>query len=264
MFLLQAVIFAGSLLLEAQGFLLPRTHPSTVPLAVSSSFPFLLTNTASRGRLANSSLQLASQQVEEDVCDIANGDYNLLVEEMAESVDLTRETTRVESLSSYVVVSCLTATASFNTIQQLALDPDPTSDVLFLHMSGLVISALSTLAGIYSTVVFSLCTAYGLASLGMGRDNLYDKFMEDSQSLRYKGFQSYLLSLGLFLVELTVVTSERLTPMIRYPFLFSFTILTIVAVRDWNKIVDLARAIFAPTVQTGPRKGNNNDSSSQR
>jgi hypothetical protein len=93
--------------------------------------------------------------------DYATDNLNILVEEVAESVDLSREITRLDSLNSYTIVSCLTATASFSTIESLSLS-DPALDVKILHSATIMVSSLAAFSGIYSTVVFSLCSAVSL------------------------------------------------------------------------------------------------------
>lgn len=85
---------------------------------------------------------------------------SILVDEMAESLDLTRETHRLESLSSYIVVSALTATASFASLQNLSFPRDTVVTFLAYNL-GIAASCLSAISGMYATVVFSLCSTVG-------------------------------------------------------------------------------------------------------
>jgi hypothetical protein len=94
-----------------------------------------------------------------------NEDYATLVEEMAESIDLTRENAKLDSLNSYLLVSCLTATASFDIVKDLQLEDLAAADVRIIHSLAIVTASLGTLAGIYATVVFSLCSTVSQETL---------------------------------------------------------------------------------------------------
>ena len=94
-------------------------------------------------------------------------DVSLLVEEMGEAVDLSRENARMDSLNSYIVVSVLTATASFSTVETLDLT-QAGFDLALIHYGAIVMSVLSSLTGIYATVVFSLCSAVSWIRINAG------------------------------------------------------------------------------------------------
>ncbi len=87
-----------------------------------------------------------------------NEDYATLVEEMAESIDLTRENARLDSLDSYLLVSCLTATSLFATVRGLKVEDFATVDVRIIHSLAIVAASLGSLAGIYATVIVLLCS----------------------------------------------------------------------------------------------------------
>lgn len=86
-------------------------------------------------------------------------DYEFLLDEMAESIDLTRENAKLDSVSAYVVVSILTATSCFGTVENYVTTYKSISfwDEV-LHVSSLITASVGALTGIYSTVVFSLCS----------------------------------------------------------------------------------------------------------
>jgi hypothetical protein len=96
----------------------------------------------------------------EDECDIPDRDedFRILVEEMAESIDLTREMARMDSFNNYIIVSCLTATASYSTIKSVELT-EFSLDMKILYYSAIFLSAMASLSGIHATVIFSLCGA---------------------------------------------------------------------------------------------------------
>ena len=72
-----------------------------------------------------------------------------------------------------------------------------------------VLAGLSTLFGLYATVVFSLTTLYGKAALGVERDREYDLFIRKTVRSRVHGFRCYILSLGTFALEAFLVLIER-------------------------------------------------------
>lgn len=86
-------------------------------------------------------------------------EYARLAGGMAESVDLTRENAKLDSLGSYLVVSCLVSTTAFNTVEGLSAlvgSSIPTELVVF-HDLAMVVASIVTFMGIYATVIFSLC-----------------------------------------------------------------------------------------------------------
>lgn len=92
-------------------------------------------------------------------------DYDRLVGGLAESNDLTRENARLDSLSSYLIVSCLTGTASYATIESLRLESTATDVHVFYNLA-MVAASLGALSGIYATVVFSLCATVSVVCNG--------------------------------------------------------------------------------------------------
>ena len=106
--------------------------------------------------VAENGTSIASGPKDEE-CPMDN-DYDVLIDEMAESIDLTRENAKLDSVSSYVVVSILTATSCFGTVGNFATTQSIDLFQDSLHFSVVLTASIGALSGIYSTVVFSLCS----------------------------------------------------------------------------------------------------------
>jgi hypothetical protein len=72
--------------------------------------------------------------------------------------------------------------------------------------------------------------------------------MKNTGELLSKGFRAYVVSLGLFLVELVLISSEHMEADIRHPFLCAASLLAGFMFKDWTEIVDLAGPIFSNTM----------------
>ncbi|KAL7564308.1 hypothetical protein ACA910_007161 [Epithemia clementina (nom. ined.)] len=127
-------------------------------------------------------------------------------------LDLEREKTRLESLESYVLVSILTASASFAVLDAA---PDP----FLAGGSGSLVSTLtvfaaglSSLCGLHATVVFSLCVLYGKTALGRYHDDAYQAFLQRVAPQRVRGFTTFAASLLLFAVETALLLYQHAPP----------------------------------------------------
>jgi len=89
-------------------------------------------------------------------CD-PEGGYKSLVEEIAESIDVARETARLDGLSAYIVVSGLTCASSLSVCLGFIGFSHTTLEATILDCITVLSASLSGITGIYSTVVFSLC-----------------------------------------------------------------------------------------------------------
>lgn len=162
-------------------------------------------------------------------------------------------------MDSYVLVSTLTASMSFGAL--LGFSPIYENGVLpatmmtnpimkFIYQAIVVlippVSGISSLCGLYATLVFSLTILYGKSALGAERDREYDKLIRKTVRARVHGARSFLLSLGLFAVEAFLVLVERT---------FNRLWCTVSAVgvsgfimyhlyRDWRLLYDTAESIF--------------------
>lgn len=167
---------------------------------------------------------------------------------------------RVDSFDSYIVVSVLTATASFAAL--LDDSPEPGSKSLhsgIAHDFAIFICAICSLSGIYSTVVFSFSSIYGRAAVGNGKIEVLDTFLKETGPLRYKAFQMYLLSLVLFIALLIFAAVDKIGERLQIPLVGTLVFLSVWSYRDWMRIIVAAGPIFAPspsppkTIETSPK-----------
>jgi len=165
---------------------------------------------------------------------------------------------QLDSFDSYIVVSVLTATASFEALFEGAsedgteIEHTPFSSVM--HALFVVLCSISSLSGIYATVVFSFCSIYGRTAVGAGRYTVYKEFLHATGVIRHRAFLMYLLSLISFLALLVATATERIEKKYRYPFCATFLVLSIFSYRDWNHILKCAGPIFAPEKGTGEKE----------
>ena len=162
---------------------------------------------------------------------------------------------RLDSFDSYIVVSVLTATASFAAL----LDDKPEGDKSltqhpYARNAAIVLCAICSLSGIYSTVVFSFSSIYGRTAVGIGKMEAYKTFLQETGPLRYKAFCMYLLSLVLFIVLLVIAAADKIDESLQLPFLTFLTIMSANVYRDWSKIIISAGKIFAAPPENEKRK----------
>mmetsp|Transcript_20169 Transcript_20169/g.32525 ORF Transcript_20169/g.32525 Transcript_20169/m.32525 type:complete len:308 (-) Transcript_20169:162-1085(-) len=179
-------------------------------------------------------------------CDSSNQDYAKLADEFAESIDISREAARMDSFDSYITVSVLTATASFNCLQGLNLPAGADFGCVILYNLTSLIATACCLAGIYSTVVFSFSSIYGRTAVGLGRDTVYEEFLAKTGDLRRKGFEAYGFSLILLLSEILLVSAEHLDNHLLWPVLLVGSCFATLFMGDWKQMVELAGPIFSP------------------
>ena len=97
-------------------------------------------------------------------CTIIDDELEEELKKLGDLEPLERQLIRLEGLEPYVLVSVLTATASYSTITSEDFIVD---GVIDWTGAGLLASALgSTLCGLYSTIIFSLSILYGKTALG--------------------------------------------------------------------------------------------------
>lgn len=160
---------------------------------------------------------------------------------------------RLDAFDSYIVVSVLTATASFAAIiDDSSSDNNGSTETTITetttHLArnlAILISATCSLSGIYATVVFSFSSIYGRTAVALGRFEAYQTFLQQTASLRKKAFYAYLMSLVLFIVLLIVTATDKMEDRFKVPFLMFLVGLSGLVYRDWSQIVVAAGAIFA-------------------
>lgn len=89
----------------------------------------------------------------EDDLDSPTRVYNGADYQIIEVDDVPRELTRIDSLSSYIIVSSLTAASSV----QVCVNISNRQEMGIFNVSTLAVATLSALTGVYSSVIFSLC-----------------------------------------------------------------------------------------------------------
>lgn len=167
-----------------------------------------------------------------------------------EAIDIERKKTKMESFDCYILVSVLTATASFSTLQDFTRLDD--SGKSFYCQVLLVITqiaaGLSTICGLYATVVFSLTVLYAKSALGLNRDATYTYFLKETGMVRVRGFRAFSTSLLAFALEAALVTFLRVPAFARFPVLIVIVVLLRFLGNDWLLIVDTASAIYTGNI----------------
>ena len=179
-----------------------------------------------------------------------------VTEEEALLLDLERGKTRLESFESYVLVSILTASASFSVLQSAessVLWSDTSSSRLCVDtsdwISTLIIFAagLSTICGLHATVVFSLCVLYGKTALGRYSDNAYHRLLDTVTIQRVRGFNTFSASLLLFAVETGLLLYQHAPPRWQGMAFFIATSSTMTILLDFRAVLLAAsQHIFQP------------------
>ena len=169
-------------------------------------------------------------------------------------MDLEREKTKMESFDCYILVSVLTATASFSTLQAF----EPLDDVRdsWINHSLLILTqisaGMSTICGLYATVVFSLTVLYAKSAIGMNRDHMYQYFLKQTAVVRVRGFRAFSASLLSFALEAGLVTFLRIPAIARLPVLVCVMALLHYICRDWQLIVETATVIYTGKIPLAP------------
>jgi len=188
--------------------------------------------------------ELYDEEFDEDYCEEDDGDS---VREIDSEPSKPFAEPRLDSFDSYIVVSVLTATASFAAL----LDDNPegakslTQKPLARNVA-ILICAICSLSGIYSTVVFSFSSIYGRTAIGMGNHRACESFLEATASTRKKAFYSYLTSLVLFIVLLIIAAMDKIDPQLEAPLGVVLVGVSALVYRDWGHIVRAAGVIFVP------------------
>lgn len=170
-------------------------------------------------------------------------------------LDLERERSKMESFESYVLISVLTATASFSTLQELVphkgIGSMSTLNVLVQLSAG-----ISTLCGLYATVIFSLTVLYAKAAIGLNRDKIYKYFLQQTTTIRIRGFRAFSMSVICFAVEACLLTLLSVPKEIRSLTSVMVVGLLLFICSDWLCIIDTANAIYVGEVPQQDKKKN--------
>uniref|UniRef100_A0A7S4ALL7 Calmodulin n=1 Tax=Pseudo-nitzschia australis TaxID=44445 RepID=A0A7S4ALL7_9STRA len=166
---------------------------------------------------------------------------------------LDRRTMRLSGFDPYILVSVLTAGASFDVIN----GHHPEWDVLgskssllalttqdWLMSAILVTAGASTVMGIYAAVVFSLTVLYGRTALGMNADQKYDRFLERTGLQRYRGFRAFSGSLGLFCLLVIFELFKKSAGVFRLPIVVASVAILYFGKQEYDTIIEAAGPIF--------------------
>jgi len=175
-------------------------------------------------------------------CAVDNDDFSRLIQS---EIDLAREQTRMESFEEYVLISVLTASASFGVLTSSNSGSEQ-------HMSTLAIlsAGMSALCGLHATVVFSLSALYGKSCIGRNQDEHYQYLLDTLIEQRKRAFLSFSLSLLLFSMEIGLLLYEAVPPSFQPLTLITAGGMLYMIVADWAFIVDKAKVIYTSEVPT--------------
>ena len=190
-----------------------------------------------------------------------------LVEELEETLGelepLERQELRLGGFEPYILVSVLTAQASFEEISDIEISWDKifkTSSFLDLsgeswYSIGILLSAAgATITGIYATVVFSLTILYGKTALGMDRDDDYYSFMDGTGLQRFRAFQAFTYSLFLFSISVLLEVTMRCPEIARLPVAAASAAFLYFGKTEYDAIMKAAAPMFAPKQAAAPKK----------
>ena len=168
---------------------------------------------------------------------------------------LERQELRLGGFEPYILVAVLTAQASFEEIADLEVDWKGFIDIASIqdfwnadwYTVGVLISAgLSTVAGIYATVVFSLTILYGKTALGMDRDDDYYSFMDNTGLQRFRAFQAFTYGLFTFSISVLLEICTKCPELLRFPCAFVSGLSLVYAKKEYDVIMAAAAPMFAP------------------
>jgi len=177
-------------------------------------------------------------------CSILDAEVDAGLKKLGDLEPLERQLIRLDGFEPYILVSILTASASYQTYTNLEMASSPGAALdapealLFLSCFG------SILCGLYSTLVFSLTVLYGKTALGMDREATYVYFLEQTTAKRERGYQAFILSLASFGINILVLgvntLPDKFTPL---GSVVAFGIF-IFSVTEWMEITNAATPIF--------------------
>jgi uncharacterized membrane protein len=177
---------------------------------------------------------------------------------------IARTSVRLDGLEVYAVVSALTCATLYQCFESFNCDDfgrlyqeghyiELFGDIVFLFSS-----ATGVLAGLHSTLVFSLITIYGRTAIGMGRDEAFEIFFKKTSLVRFRGFRAFLWSLYAYLVQVGIVITSKVPQRAMAVFFVAIVFLLYQVYRDTDYIITIAGGLFAPpkpaTVTTNKQK----------
>ena len=113
-----------------------------------------------------------------------------------------------------------------------------------IRFAFLVCGTAASLGGIYSTIMFALCSLYGKTALGLGRDRMYEHFMKVTGPQRFRAFNSFTTSLMLFCIQVVMLFALKSPSQFRIPATIAASVVIYVGRRDCNGLMAAATPIF--------------------
>ena len=117
------------------------------------------------------------------------------------AMDLTRVRIRLEGLHAYGVVSTLMLNASLRLFSSAPKPRTPVKGETINNIARVLFTisiGASVLAGVYTTVVFSMLGLYCKSAIGMGKDEACLQFMAATENMRKSAFDTFLIALVSF------------------------------------------------------------------
>ena len=161
--------------------------------------------------------------------------------------DFFRQSTRIAAWDEYVLVSILCTSICYGALTTFTLNDDHKG--IFLYESVLktiiqIVAGTGVLAGLYSTMVFSLSILYGKTALGLERDVQYDEYLDDTADIRSTAFLAFSAALALFAVLVVLVLAEDLPLVLHLPVGSVLVTALYAGFRDWKTLVEKAEDIY--------------------
>ena len=156
--------------------------------------------------------------------------------------DVTRERIKLEGLSSYGVVTALIMNAALRLLSTVDLGADARGTLFEKVVQSLFVACIvvSVLAGIHTTVVFTLVSIYAKTALGRNLDSGYVDFLVLTSPLRAQGFKSFITALGSFSISFPLAVFLKMRGRAGWIALCSCTVAALGMIRVWLKIIRLA------------------------
>mmetsp|Transcript_25148 Transcript_25148/g.62009 ORF Transcript_25148/g.62009 Transcript_25148/m.62009 type:complete len:326 (-) Transcript_25148:68-1045(-) len=171
----------------------------------------------------------------------------------------TKTQLRLDGLEPYVLVSAITATASFGVVTGGNVFSAP----LFgngnfgsvweeaFRLLLLMTSTASSCLGLYALGIFSFSIMYSKAALARESqaNEVYQKFFDATASYRYKGYQAFIWSLLLLVSNLFLFAVAYLPEQVQPFAALGSAPLIYSCWKDWQGIVSIASIIYTPCCQ---------------
>jgi hypothetical protein len=162
---------------------------------------------------------------------------------VSDNIDVERMKTRLEGLSSYGVVSALLMSATLSLIESTNVDLSDETNQRVYNVFKIVFTAsaiLSVVAGVYTTVVFSLLELYAKTALGMGQDEPLIEFFVDTTAYRKTAFFAFLLSLISFETCFVSWLFLKYTGILQWLAVYLAVMGVAISFWHWSIIIDIA------------------------